>query len=89
MPLALTDAADFSGMADRRDIFLSGAIHKAYIDVDERGTEAAAATSVLMDGAALHPPRPVEFRADHPFLFIIRHSRTNLILFIGRLTNPS
>jgi serpin B len=89
MPVVLGEAADFSGMADRRDIFISGAIHKAYINVDERGTEAAAATAVGLCGAARHPPKPVEFRADHPFLFLIRDRRTNLILFIGRVTNPS
>jgi serpin B len=89
MPLVMSEAGDLSGMADRRDIFVSGAIHKAYINVDERGTEAAAATGAVAAGAALHPPKPVEFRADHPFLFLIRDRRTNLILFIGRLTNPS
>jgi len=89
MPVAMSDAADFSGMADRRNIFISGAIHKAYINVDETGTEAAAATAVAVCGAALNPPKPVEFRADHPFLFLIRDRRTNLILFIGRLTDPS
>jgi serpin B len=89
MPVVMSEAADFSGIADRRDIFISGAIHKAYINVDERGTEAAAATGVGVVGAALHPPKPVQFRADHPFLFLIRDRRTNLILFIGRVTNPS
>src|SRR5215471_13819809 len=79
MPAVMSEAADFSGMADRRDIFISGAIHKAYINVNEIGTEAAAATGVAVAaGAPLHPPKPVEFRADHPFLFLIRDRRTNL-----------
>jgi serpin B len=89
MPLAFRDEADFSGMADRRDIFFSMVIHKAYLDVDESGTEAAAASGIVMvvSGARFRT-RPFIFRADHPFLFLIRDRRTGIILFIGRLVNP-
>ncbi len=89
MPLAFTDAADFSGMADQR-LFLSDVIHKAFIDVNEEGTEAAAATGVIVSAAAerVEPPTP-EFRADHPFVFLIRDKRSDSILFLGRLADPT
>jgi len=81
--------ADFSGMTGRKDLFIGAVIHKAFVDVNETGTEAAAATAVIMEGGA--PPReetkPV-FRADHPFLFLIRDNRSGAILFMGRVTNP-
>jgi serpin B len=89
MPLAFSDEADFSGMAERRDIFFSNVIHKAYLDVDESGTEAAAATGIAMVvSAARFRSKPFVFRADHPFLFLIRDRRTGIILFIGRVVNP-
>ena len=76
--------ADFSGMDGKKDLFISAVLHKAFVDVNEEGTEAAAATAVLADGG-----RVLErFRADHPFLFLIRDNRTGSILFMGRLTNP-
>jgi serpin B len=86
MKTAFSDEADFSGMDGERDLFVSAVIHKAYADVNEEGTEAAAATGVLMTRAAarIHPV----FRADHPFLFLIRDTRSGSILFLGRLTNP-
>jgi serpin B len=71
---------------------ISAAIHKAYIDVDEEGTEAAAATAIMMVGSAMRqapPPPPIVFRADHPFLFLIRDNSTGAILFLGRLTDPT
>ncbi len=84
---AFSGAADFSGMTGRRDLFISAVIHKAFVDVNEEGTEAAAATAVVMMTSAAPRP-PVVFRADHPFLFLIRDNRSGSILFIGRLVNP-
>ncbi|MDK1032271.1 MAG: serpin family protein, partial [Planctomycetia bacterium] len=80
-------AADFSGMNGRKDLFISAVVHKAFVDVNEEGTEAAAATAVVIETESIEPPPPV-FRADHPFIFLIRHEKTGAILFIGRVTNP-
>ena len=77
--------ADFSGMTGSRDLFIGRVIHKAFVDVNEEGTEAAAATAVMME-RALH--MPLVFRADHPFVFLIRENKTGSVLFIGRITNP-
>jgi serpin B len=82
-----TTNADFSGMDGKKDLFISVVAHKAYVDVNEKGTEAAAATGVGMTVTSMPPP-PKEFRADHPFLFLIRHQRSGSILFIGRVQNP-
>ncbi len=80
--------ADFSGMNGRKDLFISAVVHKAYVEVNEEGTEAAAATGVTMSITSMPIDRPPIFRADHPFLFLIRHNRTGSILFIGRVANP-
>ncbi|MCY3017687.1 MAG: serpin family protein [Planctomycetota bacterium] len=80
-------AADFSGMDGKRDFSISAVIHKAFVDVNEEGTEAAAATAVVMKGRAA-PQQPKVFRADHPFVFLIRHETSGAILFMGRLANP-
>ncbi len=80
--------ADFSGMTGQRDLFISAVVHKAFVDVNEEGTEAAAATGVGMALTAMEAPAPV-FRADHPFVFVIRHSRTGAILFLGRIVDPT
>ena len=80
--------ADFSGLTGNKELFISGVFHKAYIDVTESGTEAAAATAVVMGLKSMPPPATV-FRADLPFLFLIRHKPTGSILFIGRVSNPS
>jgi serpin B len=85
---AFTSAADFSKMNGKRDLFISAVIHKAYVDVNEEGTEAAAATAVGIRLTAVEEPPPV-FRADHPFIFIIRDKVTGSILFLGRVMNPS
>ena len=87
MPLAFTDKADFSGMNGKRDLFISAVVHKARVDVDERGTEAAAATGVAIRTAAVQQEPPA-FRADHPFLFLIRDRETGSLLFLGCLTQP-
>ena len=88
MPLAFSDRADFSGMNGTRDLSISAVLHKARVDVDEQGTEAAAATGVAVGVRAVRPEEPPTFRADHPFVFFIRHNPTGAILFLGRLTNP-
>jgi serpin B len=64
-------------------------IHKAFVAVDEKGTEAAAATAVLMRATAVRMGEPVEFRADHPFLFFIRDTASGAILFMGRVEDPA
>ena len=87
MPTAFGDAADFSGMTGNLDLFISQVIHQAYVKVDEKGTEAAAATAVVMRETAAMP-RDI-FRADHPFIFIIQEKETGNILFIGRMSNPA
>jgi serpin B len=84
-------AADFSGMTGARDVFVSAVIHKAFVDVNEQGTEAAAATAVTVRVTAApvaEPKEPPVFRADHPFVFLIRDRRHAAILFMGRITNP-
>ncbi|XP_054109801.2 serpin B6 isoform X1 [Callithrix jacchus] len=88
--LGMTDAfevgkADFSGMS-KTDLFLSKVVHKSFVEVNEEGTEAAAATAaIMMLRCARFTPR---FCADHPFLFFIQHSKTNGILFCGRFSSP-
>jgi serpin B len=86
MKKAFSTAADFSGMNGESDLFISKVIHKAFVDVNEQGTEAAAATAVILDPSAIKDD-PV-FRADHPFLFLIRDTRSGSILFLGRLMKP-
>jgi serpin B len=102
------NTADFTGMASRKEmqrdggslgggphsgnLYIGAVIHKAYVDVDEEGTEAAAATAVVMHatkGASRQAsPPPIIFCADHPFAFLIRDNRSGGILFMGRVTNP-
>ncbi len=91
MPTAFTADADFSGMDGTRNLFVSDVIHQAYVDVNEEGTEAAAATAVVMKlAAAPVDPEPVPiFRADHPFIFFIQDDETGAILFMGKITDPS
>ena len=92
--LGLKDAfaaarADFSGMDGRLHwLYLSAVLHRAFIEVNEKGTEAAAATSVVITTTSVSPRQPREFRADHPFLFLIRESTTGTILFMGRVSKP-
>jgi serpin B len=80
--------ADFSGMTGTKDLFISNVIHKAFVAVDEEGTEAAAATGVVMAARAMMPSAPTVFRADHPFLFLIKDDQSGAILFLGRLATP-
>jgi len=88
MPTAFTGRADFSGIDGRRDLLLSSVLHKAFVDVSEEGTEATAATGVAVALVAMKMPPRTVFRADHPFLFLIRDTRSGAILFEGRLMNP-
>lgn len=91
MPVAFDVArADFSGMTGSRDLFISHVVHKAFVDVNEEGTEAAAATGVVMATRAVLNPKPDPiFRADRPFLFALRDNRTGALLFLGRVRNPN
>ena len=99
MPLAFVRfQADFSGINGREppaedSLFISAVVHKAVVEANEEGTEAAAATASLMEGSAelwpYEPPPVPVFRADHPFLFAIRDWETNAILFLGRITDPT
>jgi serine protease inhibitor len=84
---AFTAHADFSGMTAKQELYISSVIHKAFVDVNEEGTEAAAATAVAMKLLSMPAPPPV-FRADHSFIFLIRHNPSGSILFLGRITNP-
>uniref|UniRef100_A0A1A8MTJ4 Leukocyte elastase inhibitor n=1 Tax=Nothobranchius pienaari TaxID=704102 RepID=A0A1A8MTJ4_9TELE len=91
MSMGMVDAfdmgkSDFSGMSPANDLFVSEVYHKAFVEVNEEGTEAAAATAaVMMLRCAL---RPATFIADHPFLFFIRHNPSNSVLFAGRYCSP-
>ncbi|MHC4623630.1 MAG: serpin family protein [Planctomycetota bacterium] len=85
---AFTPRADFSGISGNRNLFISAVIHKAYVDVNEEGTEAAAATAVGIKLTSIGPRQTPVFRADHPFIFLIRDNHSGSILFIGRITNP-
>jgi serpin B len=72
---------------DPAGLYISAAVHKAFVDVNEKGTEAAAATAMVMrPGCAMRQDPPKTFRADHPFLFVIRDRQTGLIHFMGRMT---
>lgn len=86
MPLAFTNDADFSGMDPKNYLKIDKVIHQAFIEVDEKGTEAAAATAVIMMEKAIAMTTP--FRADHPFIFFIEHKETGAILFMGKVVNP-
>jgi serpin B len=87
MPIAFSGEADFSGMTGTPDLYISQVIHKAFVSVDEAGTEAAAATAVIMRATAM-PSQPVEVTLDRPFIFLIRDIETGTILFVGRVLNP-
>ncbi len=85
---AFKPVADFSGMDGTRKLYISDAIHQSWVNVSEEGTEAAAATVVAMPRGASNN-HAVEFRADHPFIFLIRDRISGTILFIGRVANPT
>ncbi|MCL0053158.1 serpin family protein [Dehalococcoidales bacterium] len=87
MPIAFTAGADFSGMTGNRELFIRDVVHKAFVSVDEAGTEAAAATAVVMPVSL--PVYPLEVTVDRPFIFLIRDIETGAILFVGRVVDPS
>jgi serpin B len=86
MNSAFSGNADFSGMTGNKELFISDVAHKAFVEVSEEGTEAAAATGAVMSKTSL--VKKVEFRADHPFIYMIKDNRTGTILFMGRLYEP-
>ena len=91
MKRAFSREADFTGISSVEALYISAVVHKAYVDVNEEGTEATAATTVYepkVPEGFQPPPIPV-FRADHPFLFLIRDTKAGSILFMGRVTNPN
>ncbi|MHA1739229.1 MAG: serpin family protein [Candidatus Heimdallarchaeota archaeon] len=89
MPTAFSGSANFSGMTLSEQLFIDEVIHQGYIKVDEEGTEAAGATTVvIMLGESLSPEKPI-FNADHPFVFLIQEQETGNILFMGRVTDPT
>eukprot|EP00914_Ancora_sagittata_P004685 GHVO01009934.1.p1 GENE.GHVO01009934.1~~GHVO01009934.1.p1 ORF type:complete len:108 (+),score=12.80 GHVO01009934.1:39-362(+) len=79
--------ADFSAIDGTRNLFVSQVVHKAFLEVNEEGSEAAAATAAIM--MLRMAPRDQEFRADRPFLCLIRDNRTNSILFLGKVVRPN
>jgi serpin B len=92
--LGMTDAfdpgrADFSGMDGARDLYISDVLHKAFVSVDEEGTEAAAATAVIMSLTSAPMGEPITFTIDRPFIYMIRDQQTGTILFLGRVLDPS
>ena len=89
MPLAFSEEADLSGMDGRRDLLIDQVYHQAFVAVDEAGTEAAAATAVVIAPTAAEPQPPIVVTADRPFLFLIRDIQTGAILFVGRVVNPT
>jgi serpin B len=85
MKQAFSKGADLSGLTGAPDLFISDVVHKAFVDVNEQGTEAAAATGVVVDAKSAPPA----FVADHPFVFLIRDNRNGSVLFLGRLVDPT
>jgi serpin B len=90
MKRAFSPEADFTGISAHRGLYISAVLHKAFVDVNEEGTEAAAATGVFMTKSrvARPPQTPPVFRADHPFLFLICDTQSGAVLFMGRVANP-
>ena len=87
MPTAFSMGADFSGMNGKKELFIGIVVHQAFVEVNEEGTEAAAATGVDMTLSAM--PMTKTFRADHPFIFLIQERNSGNILFLGRVIDPS
>ena len=88
MPIAFTGGADFSGMTGQPDLYIDEVVHKAFVSVDEAGTEAAAASAVIMKLTSM-PTDTAVVEVDRPFIFLIRDIETGSILFLGRVVNPS
>ncbi|MDV2989731.1 MAG: serpin family protein [Dehalogenimonas sp.] len=88
MPVAFTDAADFSGITGQPNLLIADVVHKSFVAVDEAGTEAAAATGVIMDLTSAPGGDPVTMTIDRPFIFLIQDIATGAVLFTGRVMNP-
>jgi len=86
--LFLPGRADLSGMTEAEPLSVAKVLHKAFVEVNEEGTEAAAATAVISNAPGPPPPKPVDFRANRPFLFLIRDAAHGTILFVGRYAGP-
>jgi serpin B len=89
MPDAFSTNADFSGMTDRNDLDISDVIHKAFVEVNEEGTEAAAATAVIIGTTAMNPASMIQFTIDRPFIYVIYDQASGSILFMGRVLDPT
>ena len=89
MPDAFGGNADFSGIDGTKNLFISAVIHKAFVDVNEEGTEAAAATAAVISLTSAPSTPPPTFRADHPFVFLIHDNHSGSILFVGRIVDPN
>lgn len=89
MKRAFSQQADFSGVNGRTDLWITAVVHKAFVELNEEGTEAAAATGVVAGVKSVAPRPPPVVRADHPFMFLIRDDQTGSVLFLGRLVNPN
>jgi serpin B len=89
MPAAFSDGADFTGISTAEPLHIANVIHQANITVDEEGTEAAAATAVVIGATSAPVDPPIEFVVDRPFVFALRHLGTTATLFLGRVTDPS
>ncbi|NXL95609.1 SPB10 protein, partial [Alectura lathami] len=89
MASAFSNSADFSGMAGTRDLAISRVCHQSFVAVDEKGTEAAAATAVIIELTSIPTSPILKFKVDHPFHFFIRHNKSKSILFFGRFCCPT
>ena len=81
--------ADFSKMRPEKDVYISNVLHKTYVNVDEEGTEAAAATAVEISYTAVFGPQNINMKVNHPFIFAIREKKSGTILFIGKVVKPT
>lgn len=88
MAVSFTDKADFSGMTGSKELQISQVIHQTFIEVNEAGTEATAATAVGMEAGGM-PKAPTQFNANHPFIFAIKHNVTDAVLFMGVVNDPN
>ena len=89
MRLVYTEASDLSGISPAEALMIDRAIHQTFLVVDEKGTEAAAATAITIRPVSAPPEPQVRFHADHPFFFVIRDNRTGALLFMGRIESPA
>lgn len=87
-PRPTLPGADFSAVDGTRCLFLSKAVHKAFVEVNEQGTEAAAATALMFEMTASVKPQPIHLVVNRPFIFLIRNTKTKTLLFMGRVLEP-